>query len=156
MTTLDCLIVAQPYASLIAVGHKRWEFRRYETKKSGKIGIAASNGAPWPTRNLELNRIAPYLPRGVVLATAEMVTSLYVTSADLKKKTTPPFEINLEDHKIVTYGEPIGEPLEDVNRAIADNDWRSYAWILKNVKLLERPIPFVRSGRSTWVTVDIP
>jgi hypothetical protein len=156
MTTLNCLIVAQPYASLIAQGYKRWEFRNYSSKVTGKIGIAASNGKPWSTRNFRLNRIAPFLPRGAVLATAELTTSLYVTSADLQKKTTEPVEIDLKGHKIKTYGEPIGEPLEDVNNAIAARNWRSYAWVLKDVELLEKPIPFIRSGRSTWVTVEIP
>jgi hypothetical protein len=157
MTTLECLVVAQPYASLIAVGHKRWEFRSYDSKKSGRIGIAASNTAPWPTRNLELNRISSLLPRGVVLATAELVTSFFVTSEDLKKKVTPPVEIDLKGHKIITYGEPIGEPVEDVNGAIADRNWRSFAWLFENVKTLDPLIPFVRTGaRSTWATVEVP
>src|SRR2546425_522823 len=63
---LDCLIVQQPYASLIASGFKRWEFRGYETKKTGEIGIAASNSQPLQTKNLELNRIRYLLPTGVV------------------------------------------------------------------------------------------
>ena len=157
MMSLQCLIVAQPYASLIASGHKRWEFRSYEPKQSGRIGIAASNTMPWQTKNMSLNRISSHLPRGVVLATADLVNSFFVTSEDLKKKITPPVEIILERQKIITYAEPIGEPLEDVKGAIASKNWNSYAWVLESVRLLDSPIPFQRnSTRSTWITVDIP
>ena len=81
MTNLRCLVVAQPYASLIASGHKRWEFRAYEAKYSGRIGIAASHTTPWRTRNFDLNRISVGLPRGVVLATADLIDTFFVTSA---------------------------------------------------------------------------
>lgn len=157
MTRLQCLVVAQPYASLITGGHKRWEFRSYEPKQTGTIGIAASNTPPWRTRNLDLNSIASRLPRGVVLGTADLVTAFFVTSEDLKKKITSPVEITLEGQRIVTYSEPIGEPIEDVNGAIASKNWNSFAWILENVRPLDSPIPFQRNGtRSTWVTADIP
>jgi hypothetical protein len=156
MALLQCLIVAQPYASLIAVGCKRWEFRGYESKKTGKIGIAASNVDPWLTRNVELNKISHLFPRGMVLATADLVTSFFVASEDLKKKITAPVQVSLHGHSILTCGEPIGEPLEDVNTAIADRNWRSFAWLLENVKILDPPISFERDGRSTWVTVEIP
>jgi len=156
MDVTQCIVVAQPYASLIAFGYKRWEFRSYESKKTGHIGIAASNSVPWPTRNLELNKTSYLFPRGVVLATADLVASFFVTSEDLKRKLTGPVQINLHGHIIVTCGEPIGEPLEDVNGAIADRNWNSFAWLLENVKPLENLIPFEKNDRSTWVTVDIP
>jgi len=155
MVATQCLVVVQPYASLIAFGCKRWEFRSYESKKMGKIGIAASNVGPWPTRNLELNKISYLFPRGVVLATAHLVASFFVTSEDLKKKLTSPVQINLHGYSIVTCGEPIGEPLEDINKAAADRNWHSFAWVLEDVKPLKRPVSFERDGRSTWVTVDI-
>jgi len=156
MAVLQCLVVAQPYASLISVGYKRWEFRGYESKRVGKIGIAASNSKPWPTRNAELNKVSYLLPRGVVLVTADLITSFFVTSEDLKRKITAPVQVNLHGHDIVTCGEPIGEPLEDVNFAIAERNWRSFAWLLENVEPLNPPISFERNNKSTWVTVEIP
>lgn len=156
MVLLQCLVVAQPYASLIANGYKRWEFRSYDSKRTGKIGIAASGAEPWPTKNVDLNKISYLLPRGVVIATAELVTSFFVTSEDLKKKITMPVQVELHGVHIATCGEPIGEPLEDVNAAIADRNWRSFAWFLEKVKPLDPPVPFERNGRSTWITVDLP
>ena len=81
---MQCLIIRQPYASLIAFGKKRWEFRGYDTKKHGLIGIAASHNEPLQTLNEDLNEIAYVFPRGVVLALAELVTSFYVKNEDLK------------------------------------------------------------------------
>lgn len=36
---IDCLIVRQPFASLIAYGMKRWEFRTYNCKKRARKTI---------------------------------------------------------------------------------------------------------------------
>src|SRR5437764_490987 len=92
---MQCLIVRQPYASLIAFGKKRWEFRNREIKKRGLVGIAASPNEPYRTWSDELNRVAPLFPRGVVLATAEMITSFYITGQDLKAVLTEPIEVML-------------------------------------------------------------
>lgn len=155
MTKLDCLIVRQPYASLIAFGLKRWEFRSYETKKTGIIGIAASNAEPLRTKNIELNRILHLLPTGVVFATANLVTSFFVTANDLKQFLTEPVTVTLHGYQVKTLGEPLGEPIEDV-RAAANNDkWQSFSWLLEDVKPLERRIPFERNSQSTWSTVEL-
>lgn len=151
---LDCLIVRQPYASLIAYGLKRWEFRGYDTKKTGRIGLAASNTAPLETRSKELNSILHTLPLGVVLATAELSDSFFVTSSDLKKFISEPVVVNLHGHLVKTLGEPIGEPIEDVLAATANPRWESFCWLLENVNLLQNPIPFKRLSRSTWVSVE--
>ena len=152
---LECLIVRQPYASLISIGFKRWEFRSYETKKQGKIGIAASNADPLRTKNDELNRILHLLPRGVVLATAQLATSFFVTADDLKQFIGEPVKVNLHGHEVSTLGEPLGEPLEDVDAAARNSKWQSFCWLLEDVKPIERPISFDRSSQSTWVTVEI-
>ena len=146
----------QPYASLIAVGFKRWEFRSYETKKAGEIGIAASNAEPLLTKNDELNRIRYLLPSGVVLATAKLVTSFYLTADDLKQYLGEPVEVNLHGQVAKTLGEPIGEPIEDVKYASDNSKWNSFAWMLEDVKPLEKPVPFARDSQSTWISVEVP
>jgi hypothetical protein len=52
---LPCLLVRQPYASLIAYGRKRWELRSYDTRRRGHILIAASRGKPIETTDETLN-----------------------------------------------------------------------------------------------------
>jgi hypothetical protein len=153
---LDCLIVQQPYASLISVGKKRWEFRSYDSNRRGTIGIAASPGPVFRVVNWDLNRIAGLLPRGVLLSIVDFDNSFFVTSEDLRRNLSPEVEVDLHGHKIVTLNEPIGEPSEDVERAIQSSTWESYVWLMKNVRPLKKPIPFVRASRSTWVTIEIP
>lgn len=153
---LDCLIVQQPYASLIAFGKKRWELRSYETKKEGLIGIAASPSHDMRTRNAQLNYISPSFPKGVVLATAELITSFYVTSEDLKVSITEPVKTTIHGHELFLHGEPLGEPVEDVQHAIDDKKWNSYAWLLENVKPLKEYVKFERTGMSPWIQVEVP
>lgn len=154
---LDCLVVRQPYASLIALGHKRWEFRKYDSRKRGiTIGIAASPNNPLTTQNIVLNRFKNKFPRGVVLATGRLVTSFFITSADLKAKMTDPVFTNIHGLDLPTLQEPIGEPLEDVSNAIKDPGWQQYAWLIDNVKPLKEPIPLPKLQRSTWIKVEVP
>lgn len=81
---MKCLIIRQPYASLVAYGHKKWEFRSYNTRFRGRIGIASSRGKPLKTSNEELNIHAKSFPRGTILATAELESSFPATNSDLK------------------------------------------------------------------------
>lgn len=153
---LDCLIVQQPYASLISFGKKRWEFRSYDTNRRGIIGIAASPSPVFRVVSWDLNKIAGLMPRGVVLSVVDIDNSFFVTGEDLKGNLSSEVEVNLHGHKTVTLDEPIGEPREDVERAIQSATWESYVWLMKNVRPLKKPIPFVRTSRSTWVTIEIP
>jgi hypothetical protein len=152
---LDCLLVQQPYASLIVFGNKRWEFRSYEIKRRGTIGIAASPSSVLPTRNRKLNASAAFFPRGVLLGTANLVNCFYATAADLKNTVTKPVEISMHGQQFFTLGPPIGEPREDVELAANSRSWASYVWELEDVKPLKIPIPVVKKLGSTWVSVNL-
>jgi len=153
---MQCLIIQQPYASLIAFGHKRWEFRSYETKPKAVIGIAASPSSILGTHNDQLNLAARTFPRGVILATAELVTSFYITNKDLAGLISDTVEVNIHGNKLRTLPEPIGEPIEDVKLAATNPNWSSYAWQLDKIKILKEPVPFQKISQSTWVNVEIP
>jgi hypothetical protein len=152
---LSCLLVQQPYASLIAFGKKRWEFRSYETKKRGLIGIAASPSSVLLTQNRSLNSVSHLFPRGVLLATANIVNCFYATGADLKKAMTEPINLTVHGHDISTLDSPIGEPLEDVVLASNSDSWESYVWELADVKPVANQIPVEKKSRSTWVIVEL-
>lgn len=152
---LDCLLIQQPYASLIAFGRKRWEFRSYETKKRGIIGIAASPSSVLLTRNREINSISHLFPRGVLLATANIVNCFFVTGADLKKAITEAIKITVHGHDVCTLDAPIGEPLEDVTAATDSKSWESFVWELGDVKPFSEQIPIEKKSRSTWVKVEL-
>ena len=152
---LSCLLIQQPYASLIAFGKKRWEFRSYETKKRGIIGIAASPSSVLSTKNASLNSVSHLFPRGVLLATANLVNCFYVTSADLRRVMTEPVEVNIHGHDLLTLDCPIGEPKEDVERAANSKYWESYVWELDEVKPLSNPINVNKRSRSTWTLANL-
>lgn len=153
---LRCLLVQQPYASLIAFGKKRWEFRSYDTKKRGRIGIAASPSSVLPIKNFELNRVSHLFPRGVLLATATLINSFFVTSSDLRKALeTKSVSVSLHGHQIVTLDSPVGEPREDVEEAANLTSWESYVWELEDVKPVNVTVQVVKKLPSTWVSVDL-
>lgn len=92
MTGLRMLSLWQPYASLVACGAKTWETRSYRTTP-GRIGIAATikprpeeaaevalpaiHDALWPALGFDRRPmptcVRERLPRGVIVATAELV-----------------------------------------------------------------------------------
>ena len=151
---MDCLLVRQPYASLIAFGKKRWEFRSYECKKLGEIAIAASPSDPLETLNKSLNEVSDFFPRGVILAIAEIKGSFYVTNHDLKANLRGSINLNVHGYDITTADEPLGEPLEDIQSAIENKAWESYAWLLDNIKPLKNPIAIEKTSLSTWVRIE--
>lgn len=153
---LDCLVIKQPYASLIAFGKKRWEFRSHESKKKGLIGIAASPNEPLITKNILFNRYKHVFPRGVVLATGELMTSFLVKSEDLKTNVTDPIIVTLHGHDFLTSDEPLGEPIEDIQSAIRHTGWQTYGWLLENVKPLDKFIPLDKLEKSTWIGMEVP
>jgi len=155
LAQIDCLLIREPYASLIVFGKKRWEFRDYDTTKRGIIGIAASKSDPMITSSKELNSLSQRMPRGVVIGTAELVNSFYVTNSDLEFSRGDPIIIKFFGKEIVTLNEPIGEPVEQVDRAIKNKNWEKFGWIFDNIKPLEVPVPYNPSRGSTWTTFTL-
>jgi hypothetical protein len=154
MTTLSCLLIQQPYASLIAFGRKRWEFRSYEIKKRGTIGIAASPSSVLSTLNPSLNQVSHLFPRGSLLATAKIVNCFYATGSDLKKAMSAPVILSIHGQEVTTLDSPIGEPKEDVEAAANSSTWESYVWELEGVTPVPNPVRIEKKSRSTWVSID--
>lgn len=140
---------------MIAFGRKRWEFRSYNCKVRGEIGIAASPNEPLDTLSNELNNVSHLFPRGVLLATGEITSSFFVTAEDLKRNFREPVTVSLHGHAIKTADEPLGEPIEDITRAMNNRGWESFAWLIENVRTLESSIPIEKKPKSTWVTIDL-
>ncbi|MDF2631418.1 MAG: hypothetical protein K0Q85_14 [Caproiciproducens sp.] len=88
---LKALTVLQPYASLIAGGHKKYETRCWSTKYRGPIAIHAGKKDPrtWlhfmnneliDAADTALNGALFYeLPRSAVIAVAELVDCIEIT-----------------------------------------------------------------------------
>jgi len=148
---LPCLLIRQPYASLIAYGKKRWEFRSYNVRKRGQIAIAASRGKPLETSDDNLNEAAAYFPRGMLLAWARLVESRPVTASDLRGIAKSSVKTRIEGSEFWTADSPIGEPMEDIRSL--PSKWRGYAWELSNIRPIPEPIPLNNRPCSPWTTV---
>jgi hypothetical protein len=148
------LIIRQPFASLIAFGKKRWEFRSYDTSIRGNIGIVASHKPSWASSNLNFNKILQLMPKSRLLATAELVNTFYITRDDLNKVCKELVTFKLYGHNITTFNEPVGEPVEDVEKALNNKNWESFVWILDKISVVDEFIIIKRFPRSIWVQVD--
>ena len=135
---IRALSITQPWASLIALGAKSIETRSWATGYRGPLAIHATKG--FPRRALECCldepfrsalwaasvRSADHLPRGKVVAIAELV--------DVRRITTP---------KSLRYVLSANEV------AFGDFTPGRYAWVLANVQPLPEPIP-ARGMQRLW------
>ena len=132
---MKAISLLQPWASLIAIGAKRIETRSWSTKYRGPLAIHSSKGFTKLLR--DLCNTQPFksvltkagfnidnLPLGKIVATCELVDCI---------KMTPGF-VDIVNHPELDFGEyAVGR----------------YAWILKNVKQLDKPIP-AKGALSLW------
>jgi hypothetical protein len=153
---LDCLIIRQPFASLIAYGSKRWEFRNYNSRKRGHICIASSKGPPLKTTSQELNLASKSFPRGFILATAILENSFCANSKTLSKVSIREKTIFLHKQKFKVTAEPFGEPINDILNSMNDADWQMFVWQMRNVTPLRKPIALQGNHVSTWTKVELP
>lgn len=151
---MDCLIVRQPYASLIAYGLKRIEFRTYNCKKRGPFLIASGRGKPLTTADPYLNSISKSFPRGYILARAVLTNSFIGNNEFIKEQLKGEEPITIHRHSFQVASKPFGEPIKDLIEVANDKNWKMYFWILKNVYPLDKMIPLAVNGTgSSWIRV---
>jgi hypothetical protein len=135
---MRALSVMQPWATLLATGQKRFETRSWTTPYRGPLAIHAAKGFPreavdrcfgGPFLSALLAtgiRSTSDLPRGAVIATAELV--------DVGRITSPE-----------AFAYVLGA------NEIAFGDWTPgrYAWFLHNFQPLAEPIP-ARGALGLW------
>jgi len=154
---MKALTIRQPWASLIACGAKVYETRSWPTKYRGQIAIHAAVKDPqktWNGLSPKVQRAMPAalldkypsfqnMPRGAVIATAELVECWKVIS-DSKQRValggTRP-----DRHAIKFLRKPIHEIL------YGDFTPGRYAWEIANVIVLAKPVPAKgRLGLWDW------
>lgn len=138
---MKALTLTQPYATLIALGAKHIETRGWQTSYRGRIAIHAGKGPGqlgWPQMQHLCRNVEPFksvlapllqdrhpadvLPLGAVIATARIVTILHTEECTA---------------------------ISDNERAFGDYRMGRYAWILRDVEVLPKPIP-ARGALSLW------
>jgi hypothetical protein len=156
---MKAITIHQPWASLIAVGAKRFETRSWKTNYLGLIAIHAGlkptnrlmlppsvwyrivNAFPASTSDNAADIIKENCPFGVIIATAELVECWKVIRKD---KHGAALIVNRRDK----YAEKlIREPADEL--VFGDFSPRRYAWELANIKRLETPIP-AKGKQGLW------
>ncbi|MDP4158206.1 MAG: ASCH domain-containing protein [Bacillota bacterium] len=132
---MKAISLLQPWASLIAIGAKKIETRSWATKYRGPLAIHASKGFPKLLR--ELCNTQPFkailskagfdsdkLPLGKIIATCNLVDCIKMTPEFIQTVKSPEL-----DFGVYAVGR--------------------YAWILEDVKQLEKQIP-AKGALSIW------
>lgn len=164
---MKAITIQQPWASLVASGNKLYETRSWPTNYRGPIAIHAGKQidtdafqyliSPLATiKQLEACGITPErvneLPRGAVIATAEIVNVWRIvyhpgTDIDVAKN------ISLGAESLTTdkHAPDFGDFFVPTEKEIALGVWTPgrYAWELKNVKMLQEPIP-AKGQQGLW------
>jgi hypothetical protein len=149
---VKALSLYQPWASLVALGAKRFETRSWRTSYRGPLLVCASKTFPGDARDLcgewpFHERLLPHyadgrrvtveaLPRGCALAVAELVRCLPTEAAVSEWSVC-------EDGAAERYAEEI---------EFGDYTPGRWAWELRNVRRLAGPVP-CRGAMGLW---DVP
>lgn len=135
---MKALTIKQPWASLVALGEKRFETRSWQTHYRGPIAIHAGKTIDKEACNvteiigaLLKHGIKCYndLPTGSVIAIAELV--------DCHKIRHDYYPYNEEEMAVTENGLVI----KDDEYWFGDYTPGRFAWELTNVRFLDKPIP---------------
>ena len=139
---MKAITIHQPWASLIAHGHKRFETRGWRTHYRGPIAIHAGLKSDFQTiKMLAINytrfwhEITP-LPTGCIIAVAELISCRKVVSSGRERGSGIAW---LEDGYMI-----LGNEVD-----FGDYTPGRYAWELANIHRLKEPIP-VRGRQGLW------
>jgi hypothetical protein len=151
---MKCLLVRQPYASLISYGIKRIEFRNRPAKIRGQIALASSRGPPLKTSDEKLNKASKEFPRGKILAIANLDANLFLDNKKLNNFFSGTGNHVIHDIKLELANSPLGEPISDIKEAISNNSWWSYGWFLSKIIPIKEPIELLKKGFGPWIDFD--
>lgn len=144
---LRAISLTQPWASLVAIGKKRYETRSWSTGYRGTIAIAAAKGFPRPCKDLCAKQ--PFAAAlhaggiydasgcvavtGCIVAVVELVACVRVDGG-LPDDTSLP---EPGDHELV----------------FGDYSAGRFAWALTNLRRLERPVP-AKGALGLWAVPE--
>lgn len=115
------IALLQPWASLVALGHKRIETRSWPTTYTGPVAIHASKG--WTAANRlfaeeerALGRLPAQLPFGAIVAVATLIGC--------------------------RFAQDVAPQISGLERRLGNYAPGRYAWMLADVQALAAPVPF--------------
>lgn len=137
---MKAITIKQPWATLIALGEKKFETRSWGTKYRGKLAIHAGKSVDkdacedsWIKSVLAEHGITTWkqLPTGVVLATTELIGC---------------HKVSLGVGSVVCTSGPIIQGLE---YEFGDYTEGRFAWELSNLQVLQESVP-AKGQLSLW------
>lgn len=124
---MKVITIKQPWATLIAEGIKKYEFRTWKTKYRGEILIHAGKGIDKKAMQ-KYDHLNLDYPSGAIIAKVEITDCIYVDDE---------FRIKLSKENPVVY-----------EHVIHDKNWKGYAFQLEKVEKIE---PISINGKlSLW------
>jgi hypothetical protein len=138
---MKALSLTQPWATLIALGAKRIETRSWTTNYRGPLAIHAAKSFPMGAQaqcalpifhdalHLHGYPPEPRLPRGVIVATCELIAVKLISRESFGWQWEGP------TGRLHSY------PYTERELAFGDFSPGRYAWLLADVKPLATPIP---------------
>ena len=124
---MKVITIKQPYATLIAEGIKKYEFRTWKTKYRGDILIHAGKGIS-KTAIKRYEHLNLDYPSGAIIAKVT-ITDCITVDDDFRK------QLEIEDNYVYDH-------------IINDKEWNGYGFKLENVKKIE---PISINGKlSLW------
>lgn len=163
---MKALTIWQPWASLLACGAKRYETRSWPTRYRGPIAIHAAMISPFRVSlspeckgviadevlNSHRCPLLRDMPRGAVIATAELVNVWHIVyHPGLDVDTASKIDIGAESMTNDKHDPHFGDYFVPTEKEIILGDWTPgrYAWELSNVKMLPEPIP-IKGKQGLW------
>lgn len=167
---MKAITIWQPWASLVALGVKKYETRSWPTKYRGPIAIHAGMKPiqhTWSDMYMtdEARRIIceelklpeifdgpQTFPTGCILATAELINVwhiVYHPGPDIDKAKY--IDVGAESLTCDKHAPDFGDYFVPTEKEFALGDWTPgrYAWELANVKILPKPIP-AKGKQGLW------
>lgn len=150
---MKALSITQPWATLIAQGHKRIETRSWSTNYRGPLVIHAGKSLPgWVVKLVRSEpefagalgdlfdprkQVLGDLPRGFIVATCQLVAVKFIPLGGDGWDWIGP------------TGRRFHYPVTDRELAFGDFAVGRYAWLLDDIRPLEKPLP-ARGALGLW------
>lgn len=123
---MKVLTIKQPWATLIMLGYKKYEFRSWQTKYRGEILIHAGKGVDKEAMKRLKKYLPGELPSGKILGKATLVDCI---------KVTPEFKNQLlKENKDIYATSSFSE---------------DFGWKMENVEVFKEPID-AKGNLSLW------
>lgn len=143
---MKTLSILQPWASLVALGHKKIETRSWNTKYRGELLIHASLGSKhiqkfmndnydFMNNGVYIQWMDKVLPHGAIIGKVNLIDTISTNKLMLPETDTVIHLFDDEETPIFEYN------LTEQELAFGDYSPNRFGWLLSDPVLFDEPIP---------------